>query len=35
VHDRVVHVAFEGDAGKLPRYPVVERVVQEQIREHG
>lgn len=35
VHDRVVDIALEGNARGLPRHPLVERVVQEQIREHG
>ena len=33
--DDVVRVAFERDAGMVPRHPDVERVVQEQIRQQG
>ena len=35
VHHRIVDIAFEGDAWELPGHPPIERVVQEQIREHG
>ncbi len=35
VHDRVIDVALERDARKFPSHPRVERIVQEQIREHG
>src|SRR5215831_7518936 len=33
VADGIVRVPFERDAGKVPRHPHVEGVVQEQIRE--
>ena len=35
VHDRIVDIAFEGDARELPGHPRIERVVQEQVGEYG
>jgi hypothetical protein len=35
VHDRVIDIALERDARELPGHPRIERVVQEQIRQHG
>ncbi|MDX6328573.1 MAG: hypothetical protein QOI83_956, partial [Streptomycetaceae bacterium] len=35
VHDRVIRVPFELDGRELPRQPGIERVVHEQVREHG
>jgi len=35
VDHSVVHVTFEPDAGELPGHLGVERVVEEQISEHG
>ncbi|MGW0212537.1 hypothetical protein ACWDZ8_45130 [Streptomyces sp. NPDC003233] len=32
---RVVRVTLESDGRELPAHPHVERVVQEQIRQHG
>jgi hypothetical protein len=34
MHDRVVDIALERDGRKLPSHPRIERIVQEQIREH-
>ena len=35
VHHRIIDVALEGDARELPGHPHIERVVQEQVRDHG
>jgi hypothetical protein len=35
VHHRIIDIAFEGDPWELPGHPRIERVVQEQIRQHG
>jgi hypothetical protein len=35
VHDRVVGVALELDCRVFPGQPGVERVVHEQVRQHG
>jgi hypothetical protein len=34
VHDRVIDVALERDARKLPSHPRIERIVQKQIHKH-
>ena len=31
----VIHVALESDVQELPGHPHVERVVQEQVRDHA
>jgi hypothetical protein len=35
MHDRVIDVAFESDAREFPLHPRVERIVQEQVCQHG
>ena len=35
VDHRVIHVALEPDGRELPGQPGIERVVQEQIGDHG
>jgi hypothetical protein len=35
VHDRVVHIPFEGQTRILPGQPHVEGVVEKQISQHG
>src|SRR6266487_2784773 len=35
MHDRVIHVTFESHARKFPGHPHIERIVEEQIRQHG
>src|SRR5262249_53557762 len=33
--DRIIRVTFEWDVWMIPSHPVVERIVEKQIREHG
>jgi hypothetical protein len=35
VDHRVIHVPLESDARERPGHPHVERIVQEQVRDHG
>src|SRR5215471_17401149 len=35
VTDRIISVALERDVRMIPSHPVIERIVEKEIREHG